>query len=133
MRPTELAVRFFELLDRKDVPALEAFLHPSVSFAPTMYPNRIYRGRTDVMQAFYRDVLSSSSYGVEGSTFTDLDDRIATVEGRIRFDDGSGAVHDREAFWVLVFEDDTLLVLEGVDSREALDEVAAAWSARPAG
>lgn len=116
-----LARRFFALLESKDYDGLDAFLHPDVVFAPTMFPGRLYEGHDEVLQSFYELVFSLPAYRPEASRITDLAPDAVLVDGRIHFVDERGSLHDKSAFWVLTFSGDQLLSLRGKGSRaEAL-------------
>jgi ketosteroid isomerase-like protein len=116
-----LARRFFALLESKDYDGLDAFLHPDVVFAPTMFPGRLYEGHEQVLQGFYELVFSLPAYRPEASRFTDLAPDAVLVDGRIHFVDERGSLHDKSAFWVLTFSGGQLLSLRGKGSRaEAL-------------
>jgi ketosteroid isomerase-like protein len=118
---SSLARRFFALLEAKDYGGLDAFLHPDVVFAPTMFPGRLYEGREEVLRGFYELVFSLPSYRPEASTFSDLTPDSVLVAGRIHFVDDRGSLHDKSAFWVLTFSDGQLVSLRGKGSRrEAL-------------
>jgi hypothetical protein len=112
-----LARRFFALLEAKDFDGLDAFLHPEVIFAPTMFPGRVYEGHDDVLQGFYEIVFSLPAYRPEASRFTELSPSAVLVDGRIHFVDDRGSLHDKSAFWVLTFADGQLLSLRGKGSR----------------
>jgi len=118
---SSLAQRFFALIEAKDYDGLDAFLHPDVVFAPTMFPGRLYEGHDEVLRGFYELVFSLPAYRPEASRFTELSPDSVLVEGRIHFVDGRGSLHDKSAFWVLAFRDGRLLSLRGKGSRaEAL-------------
>lgn len=123
---SELARRFFRLLAAKDHEGLDRFLHPDVVFAPMMFPGRIYRGQDEVLRGFYEMVFSLPEYRPEASRFSDLSPEMALVEGRVHFVDARGSMHDKSAYWVIVFKDDKLLSLEGKGSRLAARELARA-------
>ena len=113
---TELAEHFFRTLAARDMEALDGFLHEDVVFAPMMFRDRLYEGHDDVLQSFYELVFSLPAYRPEASRITELTPSVALVEGRIHFVDERGSVHDKSAYWVLVFENDQLLSLRGKGS-----------------
>jgi ketosteroid isomerase-like protein len=114
---SSLARRFFALLAEKDFNGLDAFLHPDVVFAPTMFPGRLYEGHDEVLRGFYELVFSLPAYRPEASTFSDLTPEAVLVAGRIHFVDERGSLHDKSAFWVLTFSGGQLLSLRGKGSR----------------
>jgi hypothetical protein len=81
-----------------------------------MFRDRVYEGHDDVLQGFYELVFSLPAYRPEASRITELAPNVALVEGRIHFVDDRGSVHDKSAYWVLVFEDGQLLSLRGKGS-----------------
>jgi ketosteroid isomerase-like protein len=113
---TELAQHFFRTLAAKDVDALDDFLHDDVIFAPMMFRDRLYEGHDEVLRGFYDLVFSLPAYRPEASRITELAPNTALVEGRIHFVDDRGSVHDKSAYWVLVFENEQLLSLRGKGS-----------------
>jgi ketosteroid isomerase-like protein len=110
---TDLARRFFGLLASRDVETLDRFLHEDVVFEPMMFRDRLYRGHDEVLRGFYELVFSLPAYRPEASRFTELRPDTALVEGRVHFVDERGSVHDKSAYWVLVFADEQLLSLQG--------------------
>jgi hypothetical protein len=126
MTASELARRFFALLSAKDYDGLDGFLHADVTFAPMMFPGRVYQGHDDVLQGFYELVFSLPEYRPEASKFSELSEDVALVEGRVHFVDPRGSLHDKSAYWVMVFEGDQLRSLEGKGSRSAAAERARA-------
>jgi ketosteroid isomerase-like protein len=118
---SELARRFFALLEAKDTGGLDAFLHPDVVFAPSMFPGRVYEGHDEVLRGFYEIVFSLPAYRPEASRFSDIGPDTVLAEGRIYFVDERGSLHDKSAYWILSFADGRLLSLRGKGSRaEAL-------------
>jgi hypothetical protein len=123
---TELAKHFFGLLAARDVETLDQFLHEDVVFAPMMFRDRLYQGHDEVLQGFYELVFSLPAYRPEASRFTELAANTALVEGRIHFVDDRGSVHDKSAYWVLVFENNQLISLRGKGSLAEARALAAA-------
>jgi ketosteroid isomerase-like protein len=117
MSACELAQRFFRLLADKDYERLDPFLHEDVTFAPMMFPGRLYRGHDEVLTSFYQHVFALPEYRPEASSFTDLSPDVALVEGRVRFVDERGSIHDKSAYWAMTFKDGKLFSLEGKGSR----------------
>ena len=113
---TELAEEFFRILGERDFETLDTFLHADVIFAPMMFRDRLYTGHDEVLSSFYEFVFSLPAYRPEASRITELSPNTSLVEGRIHFVDDRGSVHDKSAYWVLVFENDQLLSLRGKGS-----------------
>jgi len=113
---TELAQHFFRTLAARDIDALDGFLHDDVVFAPMMFRDRLYEGHDEVLKGFYDLVFSLPAYRPEASRISELAPDTALVEGRIHFVDDRGSVHDKSAYWVLVFENEQLLSLRGKGS-----------------
>jgi hypothetical protein len=126
MSASALARRFFALIAAKDFDGLDGFLHPDVVFAPMMFPGRVYQGQDEVLRGFYELVFSLPEYRPEASIITDVSAEMALVEGRVHYVDERGSMHDKSAYWVMVFKDDQLLSLEGNGSRLAARELAQA-------
>jgi ketosteroid isomerase-like protein len=131
---SSLARRFFALLEATDYGGLDAFLHPDVVFAPTMFPGRLYEGHDEVLRGFYELVFSLPAYRPEASTFNELTSEAVLVSGRIHFVYERGSLHDKSAFWVLTFSGGQLLSLRGKGSHaEALQLAVALTSSDRSG
>jgi hypothetical protein len=101
-----LARRFFELVHDRERDAIEALLHPQITFSAHTIV-RDFAGREDVMRGFYDTVFAWTLYDAFASHFEQLDDDTVRVTGRLRWMN-NGELHDIASSWTLTFQDGQL-------------------------